>query len=174
MLHNLSVITFAWYKEYIIWQISFRYSVHFVLKLNRIHYIVIHFFSNFFSSIQRICEIIWQISFSKFSDVLLAFTCASAIDDLWSICLGVNILIPFPCVSFPVGNIFLSKTLRFFCFSLISLSAFMSQYFFFFLITFFRLVFQWELSHFLRCICSSNASFSVQRYEFLFRKISLF
>ena len=33
------------------------------------------------------------ISFSKFSDVLSAFTCTRAIGNLWSICLGVNILI---------------------------------------------------------------------------------
>ena len=36
--------------------------------------------------------IIWWITFINFSDVLLAFTCASAIGDLWRICLGVNIL----------------------------------------------------------------------------------
>ena len=36
--------------------------------------------------------IIWRISFSKFSDVLPAFTCARAVGNLWSICLGVNIL----------------------------------------------------------------------------------
>ena len=37
---------------------------------------------------------IWRISFSKFSDVLPAFTCARAVGNLWSICLGVDILIP--------------------------------------------------------------------------------
>ena len=36
--------------------------------------------------------IICLISFSKFSDVLPAFTCANASSNLWSICLGVNIL----------------------------------------------------------------------------------
>ena len=36
--------------------------------------------------------IIWWITFINVSDVLLAFTCASAIGDLWRICLGVNIL----------------------------------------------------------------------------------
>ena len=35
---------------------------------------------------------IWQISFSKFSDVVPAFTCARAIGNLWNICLRVNIL----------------------------------------------------------------------------------
>ena len=34
-------------------------------------------------------HIICLISFSKFSDVLHAFTCASAIANLWRICLGV-------------------------------------------------------------------------------------
>ena len=36
------------------------------------------------------------ISFSNFSDVLPAFTCARAIGNLRSICLGVNILSPSP------------------------------------------------------------------------------
>ena len=40
---------------------------------------------------------ICMISFSEFFDVLPAFTCAGAIDNLWSICLGVNIFRPFPC-----------------------------------------------------------------------------
>ena len=35
--------------------------------------------------------VICLISFSKFSDVLPAFTCARAIVYFWSICLGVNI-----------------------------------------------------------------------------------
>ena len=35
---------------------------------------------------------IWRITFSKFSDVLLAFTCASAIANLRTICLAFNIL----------------------------------------------------------------------------------
>ena len=38
------------------------------------------------------------MSFSKFSYLLPAFTCARAIGNLWSICLGVNSLIPFPFV----------------------------------------------------------------------------
>ena len=50
--------------------------------------------------------IIWWISFSKFSDVLPAFTCARAIYNIWSICLGANILrveaksdrCPFPLI----------------------------------------------------------------------------
>ena len=57
------------------------------------------------------------ISFSKCSDVLPAFTCAIAIVNLSSICLGVNIFnrvarseeLPFPCVC--IGNIPLLKTL---------------------------------------------------------------
>ena len=43
---------------------------------------------------------ICRISFCKFSDVLRAFTCTRAIGNLQSICLGVNILIPFSCVGF--------------------------------------------------------------------------
>ena len=37
------------------------------------------------------------ISFNNFSDVLPAFTCASAISNLGSICLGVNIFRPSAC-----------------------------------------------------------------------------
>ena len=40
--------------------------------------------------------IISLISFTKFSDVLPAFTCASGINNLWSTCLGVNIFSSSP------------------------------------------------------------------------------
>ena len=52
LLYIFQVISFAWYREYIICLIIFR----------------------------------------KFSDILPAFTCARAISNLWSICLGVSIL----------------------------------------------------------------------------------
>ena len=39
------------------------------------------------------------MSFKKLSELLPAFTCARAIGNLWSICFGVNILIPVPLVS---------------------------------------------------------------------------
>ena len=71
----------------------------------------------------------------KLSHVLPAFTCASAISNLWSICLGVNILSclwseslamwsklfinPFTCFSF--GNIKLSKVITIFCLPLRSI-----------------------------------------------------
>ena len=61
----------------------------------------------FFETFCLICV----TSFSKFSDVLPAFTCASAIGNLWSICLGVNILNPFPYSSF-IGNIPPLKALK--------------------------------------------------------------
>ena len=51
------------------------------------------------------------ILFDKFSDVLPTFTCASAIGNLCSICLGVNILRPLPFASF-IGNIPFLKALR--------------------------------------------------------------
>ena len=41
---------------------------------------------------------IWRISCRKFSGVLPAFSCASAIGNYWSICLGVNILSPTPWI----------------------------------------------------------------------------
>ena len=56
LLYTFLVISFDWYKEYII------------------------------------C----LISFCKFSEVLPAFTYPRAIGNLWSICLGVNILRPSP------------------------------------------------------------------------------
>ena len=40
------------------------------------------------------------VSFSKFSDVIPAFTCVEAASNLWSISLGVNIFNSFPCFSF--------------------------------------------------------------------------
>ena len=53
------------------------------------------FLSNLFCLIQRIYEIC-LISLSKFSDELPIFTCARAICNLPSICLGVTILRRFP------------------------------------------------------------------------------
>ena len=51
------------------------------------------------------------ISFNRHSDVLAAFTCAGAIGNLGSICLGVNILIQSTFAAF-FGNIQLLKALR--------------------------------------------------------------
>ena len=50
---------------------------------------------------------IWQISFSKFSDALLAFICASNIDNVWSIYLIVDILnlSPWIYLYLPPGSI---------------------------------------------------------------------
>ena len=49
------------------------------------------FLVNFFARYKT--YMIWRISFSKFSDVLPAFTCTNTIDNLLiSICLSVNIL----------------------------------------------------------------------------------
>ena len=49
---------------------------------------------------QTIC----LISFNKFSELLQAFTFARAIGNLWSICLGVNVLSPLPAVDFNGNN----------------------------------------------------------------------
>ena len=77
-----------------------KYSIHFVLQLYWIHYIVIHFLVTSFSRYKE--YMICLISFNKFSDVLPAFTCASATGNLWIISLRVNILIalPFHCLGF--------------------------------------------------------------------------
>ena len=50
------------------------------------------------------------ISFSKFSDMLQAFTCASAIGNFSSLYVGINIINSFPCVF--IGNIPFLKALR--------------------------------------------------------------
>ena len=71
LLYTFLVISFAWYKKYMI------------------------------------CLIL----FNMFSDVLPTFTCASAVGNLWSFCLGVNILRPIPFVCF-IRNIPLLKALR--------------------------------------------------------------
>ena len=61
------------------------YRLHYTFSLCRyIHFLV-------FSFARYKKYTIWRASFSKFLDVLPAFTCASAIATLWSIRLGVNI-----------------------------------------------------------------------------------
>ena len=52
-----------------------------------------------------------MILFSRCPDVLPVFTCAEAFGNLWSICLGVNILSPLTFVSL-IGKIPLLKALR--------------------------------------------------------------
>ena len=73
----------------------------------RVHKYSIHFY-NYIDSIMLLYTLLaisfdWfkeytisLISFNKFSELLLAFTCARAIGNLWSNCLGVNILSPVP------------------------------------------------------------------------------
>ena len=91
--------------------LEFRYIVFtFVLHPYRIHYIVIHFFSSSFCSIQTIYDFS-DFSFSKFSEVLSAFTYAKTIDNLRRICVGVNILSLSPFVAF-IEKIPLWKALR--------------------------------------------------------------
>ena len=107
------------------------------------------------------------ISFSKFSYVFPAFTCASAIGNLCSICLGVNIL---SCLSrillssftcFPFGNISHSKALRMLCLPLRSIIVFLRVIFFYFLTDFSGFVDSLKISiSFFNLICFSNASSS--------------
>ena len=86
-------------------------DIVFILFYNFIEFIILlyNFLVLYFARYNenKICLIL----FSKFSDVLLAFTCASAIGNLWSICLGVNILSPSPFVAF-IRSIPLLKALR--------------------------------------------------------------
>ena len=63
-----------------------------ILFYNFIEFIVILYNFLAISFVQYKKYIICLISFSKFSDVLPAFTCSSAIGNLWSIYLEVNIL----------------------------------------------------------------------------------
>ena len=60
--------------------------------------------------------IIWRISFSNFSYVLPAFTCASANGNLWSICLEVNTLSSFSFCWFLKSRIFSATLIIFFNF----------------------------------------------------------
>ena len=62
----------------------------FVIYLHWIHYIVIHFLVISFAQYKE--YMICLILYSKFSDVLFAFTCTRAIGNLWSTCLVVNML----------------------------------------------------------------------------------
>ena len=73
-------------------------NIVFTLFYNFIEFIIL-LYTFLVISFARYKEyIIYLISFSKFSDVLPALTCVRAIDNLWSICLGVNILSPSPWI----------------------------------------------------------------------------
>ena len=81
----------------------------FVLNLYWIHYIVIYILVISFARYKE--YVTWRISISKLYEVLPAFTRPSAIDNLWSICLGLNILISFPWANFN-GNSPVLKALK--------------------------------------------------------------
>ena len=49
-------------------------------------------------------QTIFLISFNRLFELLPAFTCAGAIGNLWSNCIGVNILSPVPVVGFNENN----------------------------------------------------------------------
>ena len=69
-----------------------KYSIHFAFKIDWIYYVVIHIFiviHIFFACYKE--YIVWQISFSEFSDLLPAFASASGISNHRSICLGLKI-----------------------------------------------------------------------------------
>ena len=67
-----------------------------ILFYNFIEFIVVLYIFLLISFARYKQYMICLISFSTFSDVLPAFTCASAIGNLWSICLWLNIFSPFP------------------------------------------------------------------------------
>ena len=118
-------------------------SIHFLLYLHWLHHIITQFvillYNYTFITIlffillfHIFCILLYII---KFSDVSPALTCASAISNFWSICVGVHYLIPVPYVSFPTGNISLLKPLR--TFSSFSLFAFLRVLLFPFCLGFF-------------------------------------
>ena len=114
-----------------------------VLYLYWIHYLCIHFLLISLTLYKK-C-VICLFPFSKFSDVLPAFSCAKANSNFWSICLRVNTLrLEWPKTlsenlvpSDFIGNIMLSKASR--TLSLASKSAYKFKN------IFFPLVFLWIL-----------------------------
>ena len=72
-----------------------KYSIHF-LYYTFIEFIILLYTYLLISFAQYKEYVNCLILFSKFSDVLPAFTCARAIGNLSIICLGVNILSPSP------------------------------------------------------------------------------
>ena len=49
-------------------------------------------------------KVYYLTGFSKFSDMLYALNFARATGNLWSICLGVNILSPSPWIDFYLAS----------------------------------------------------------------------
>ena len=124
-----------------------KYSIHLCIILLLKSLFVIYFLVLSFSRYKE--YMICLISCSKCSDVLTAFTCAGALGNLQSICVGVNTLklkwsdtlSEKPLPSTLVRNILLSKASR--TLSLPSKSAYK-----FLWIYIFFLLFSWILSSF--------------------------
>ena len=62
-----------------------------ILFYNFLIFIILHIFFKFYLT-QCKQSIILRILWTKFTDALSAFDCARAIDNIWSICLGVATL----------------------------------------------------------------------------------
>ena len=71
-------------------------NIVFILFYNFTEFIILFYIFLVISFSRYKIYIIFLVSFSKFSDVLPAFTYSSAIGNLWSIGLVVNIFNPFP------------------------------------------------------------------------------
>ena len=68
-------------------------------------YVIVYFFSNFVWLIQRINNL--SDSFKQTFWVIASFYLCKAIGNIWSICLGVNILSPVPVADFNGNNLLL-------------------------------------------------------------------
>ena len=127
--------------------------------------------------IKRICDLVDYFLYA-FSD----FTCASAIDNLCSICLGVNILSclskimasSFTCI--PFGKISHSKALRALCLPLRSIIVFLRVVvLFYFLADFFGFLDSLKISvSFLNLIAFQTHRLVVNCNKFLFQEIVLY
>ena len=115
-----------------------KYSIHFLYYT--INEFVILLYTFLVISLAPYWEYkIYLTSFSKFLDVLPAFTCVKSIGNVWSICLGVNIfrlewsttLSEKPICSIFIGNSLLSKGSRTLSLTSKSASKFLRTYIFY-------------------------------------------
>ena len=91
-------------------------KIVFIPFYNFIEFIILLYtFSVIYFSLYRQHIVLW-ISFEMLSNASLAFTCASAIGNLWSICFWVNILIPLSFCCLSNSRIFSTILTRFFRF----------------------------------------------------------
>ena len=139
------------------------------MQFHCVDLIIVYFFSNFVWLIQRINNL--SDSFKQTFWVIASFYLCKAIGNIWSICLGVNILSPVPVADFNGNNLLLTALIT----NSVPLSRFFAvlrTFLFFYHRYFLVWLYYQNLKYSIKSTCSSLAScIVIYHYKYFHPKI---